>query len=302
MCPCCAHVTCSSWLNHWIQGPPLSHTLWNSAQHFSLTVKLQLAHSGSSVVTCPFPAYSDPWDIFVATCSLRRCSLSGEILVPTSERLREGKREERKDPSLYLYRRFQWPPSPRIDWPLVTCTPPPPPSPPLPSPSQWILGSSDLCIQWLPWLGGSCHGKRFKGVTFWLDSSQDTSIFGLDRTFNDIDNIVVSSNNTKQSSVILQLDWPDADQKISPLAMNTLWLQKMSYDSMMVVDTGTLRLRGVTESWSLKSINPRIQWLWVRGSLGIRPLKNRKEGSGTTAGVEVYTAPGMKAHFRLAFD
>ena len=144
MCPCCAHVTCSSWLRHWIQGPPLSHTLWNFAQHFSLTVKLQLAHSGSSVVTCPFPAYSDPWDIFVATCSLRRCSLSGEILVPTSERLREGKREERKDPSLCLYRRFQWPPSPRIDWPLVTCIPP------LPSPSQWILGSSDLWIQWLP--------------------------------------------------------------------------------------------------------------------------------------------------------
>ena len=41
-------------------------------------------------------------------------------------------------------------------------------------------------------------------------------------TFNDIDNIFVSSNNSKQSSVILQLDWPDADQKISPLAMNTL--------------------------------------------------------------------------------
>ena len=57
-------------------------------------MKLQLAHSGSSVVTCPFPAYSDPWDIFVATCSLRRCSLSGEILVPTSERLKEGEMEE----------------------------------------------------------------------------------------------------------------------------------------------------------------------------------------------------------------
>ena len=28
----------------------------------------------------------------------------------------------------------------------------------------------------------------------------------------------------------------------------------------------------------------------------------RKGGSGTSAGVEVYTAPGMKAHFRLAFD
>ena len=30
--------------------------------------------------------------------------------------------------------------------------------------------------------------------------------------------------------------------------------------------------------------------------------KSRKAGSGTSAGVEVYTAPGMKAHFRLAFD
>ena len=38
------------------------------------------------------------------------------------------------------------------------------------------------------------------------------------------------------------------------------------------------------------------------GSLGTRPSKNRKGGSGTSAGVEVYTAPGMKAHFRLAFD
>ena len=37
-------------------------------------------------------------------------------------------------------------------------------------------------------------------------------------------------------------------------------------------------------------------------SLGTRPSKNRKRGSGTSAGVEVYTAPGMKAHFRLAFD
>ena len=37
-------------------------------------------------------------------------------------------------------------------------------------------------------------------------------------------------------------------------------------------------------------------------SLGTRPSKNRKAGSGTSAGVEVYTAPGMKAHFRLAFD
>ena len=37
-------------------------------------------------------------------------------------------------------------------------------------------------------------------------------------------------------------------------------------------------------------------------SLGTRPSKNRKGGSGTSAGVEVYTAPGMKVHFQLAFD
>ena len=37
-------------------------------------------------------------------------------------------------------------------------------------------------------------------------------------------------------------------------------------------------------------------------SLGTRPSNNRKGGSGTSAGVEVYTVPGMKAHFRLAFD
>jgi len=37
-------------------------------------------------------------------------------------------------------------------------------------------------------------------------------------------------------------------------------------------------------------------------SLGTRPSKNRKGGSGKSAGLEVYTAPGMKEHFRLAFD
>lgn len=50
-----------------------------------------VAYSGSSVVTCPLPTYRDPWDILVATCSLSRCSLSGEMLEPTSERLREGR-------------------------------------------------------------------------------------------------------------------------------------------------------------------------------------------------------------------
>ena len=39
-----------------------------------------------------------------------------------------------------------------------------------------------------------------------------------------------------------------------------------------------------------------------KGSLGTRPSKNRKGGSGKLTGVEVYTAPGMKAHFQLAFD
>ena len=37
-------------------------------------------------------------------------------------------------------------------------------------------------------------------------------------------------------------------------------------------------------------------------SLGTRPSKNRKGGSGKLAGVEVYTAPGMQAHFQLDFD
>ena len=37
-------------------------------------------------------------------------------------------------------------------------------------------------------------------------------------------------------------------------------------------------------------------------SLGTRPSKNRKGGSGKSAGVEVYTASGMQTHFRLAFD
>ena len=37
-------------------------------------------------------------------------------------------------------------------------------------------------------------------------------------------------------------------------------------------------------------------------SLGTRPSKNQKGGSGKSAGVEVYTVPGMQAHFRLPFD
>ena len=37
-------------------------------------------------------------------------------------------------------------------------------------------------------------------------------------------------------------------------------------------------------------------------SLGTRPSKNQKRGSGKLAGVEVYTVPGMQAFFQLAFD
>ena len=37
-------------------------------------------------------------------------------------------------------------------------------------------------------------------------------------------------------------------------------------------------------------------------SLGTRPSKNQKGGSGKSAGMEMYTVPGMQAHFRLAFD
>ena len=33
-----------------------------------------------------------------------------------------------------------------------------------------------------------------------------------------------------------------------------------------------------------------------------RPSKNRKGGSGKLAGVEVYTASSMQAHFQMAFD
>ena len=52
----------------------------------------------------------------------------------------------------------------------------------------------------------------------------------------------------------------------------------------------------------VKVTNTFVLSSWPRLSLGTRPSKNRKGGSGTSAGVEMYTAPGMKAHFRLAFD
>ena len=40
----------------------------------------------------------------------------------------------------------------------------------------------------------------------------------------------------------------------------------------------------------------QVQRQWIL-SLETRPLKNQKGGSGTSAGVEVYTAPSVKAHF-----
>ena len=42
-----------------------------------------------------------------------------------------------------------------------------------------------------------------------------------------------------------------------------------------------------------------FQPMEVSFSVGSRPSKNRKGGSGKSAGVEVYTAPGMQVHFRL---
>ena len=37
-------------------------------------------------------------------------------------------------------------------------------------------------------------------------------------------------------------------------------------------------------------------------SLGARPSKNQKGGSGKWDGLQVYTAAGMRAHFRLVLD
>ena len=59
--------------------------------------------------------------------------------------------------------------------------------------------------------------------------------------------------------------------------------------------------------WTIVEVNGEDQTFLtlfekLQASLGTRPSKNRKGGSDTSAGEEVYTAPGMKAHFRLAFD
>ena len=47
-------------------------------------------------------------------------------------------------------------------------------------------------------------------------------------------------------------------------------------------------------------------WSWQQGLLlpspKTRPSKNQKGGSGKYVGVEVSSAPGIQAHFRLAFD
>ena len=50
------------------------------------------------------------------------------------------------------------------------------------------------------------------------------------------------------------------------------------------------------------SLIPKHTHTHTHTSLGTRPSKNRKGGSGKSAGVEVYTAPSMQAFFRLAFD
>ena len=53
---------------------------------------------------------------------------------------------------------------------------------------------------------------------------------------------------------------------------------------------------------AVKFYNWFVHSTCAKGSLGTRPSNNQKGGSGTSAGMEVYTAPGMKVHFRLAFD
>jgi len=50
------------------------------------------------------------------------------------------------------------------------------------------------------------------------------------------------------------------------------------------------------EVWKQEQMPPNSLY-----SLGTRPSKNWKGRCGKLAGVEVYTAPGMQVHFRLAF-
>ena len=55
--------------------------------------------------------------------------------------------------------------------------------------------------------------------------------------------------------------------------------------------------------WSRVCLNvTKMALVSVHVSLGTRPSKNQKGGSGKLDGVEVYTAPGMQTHVRLAFD
>ena len=75
------------------------------------------------------------------------------------------------------------------------------------------------------------------------------------------------------------------------------WSQQVS-----VVATTRWLQRDQTLPLSAKVWLARLGHTMVMASLGTRPSKNRKGGSGKSAGVEVYTAPGMQAHFQLAFD
>ena len=54
---------------------------------------------------------------------------------------------------------------------------------------------------------------------------------------------------------------------------------------------------------TLQKTQSAVQRYYCHISLVPRPhLRSGDETTGTSVGVEVYTAPGMKAHFRLAFD
>ena len=55
--------------------------------------------------------------------------------------------------------------------------------------------------------------------------------------------------------------------------------------------------------WSRVCLNvTKMALVSIHVSLGTRPSKNQKGGSGKLDGVEVYTAPGMQTHVQLAFD
>ena len=64
---------------------------------------------------------------------------------------------------------------------------------------------------------------------------------------------------------------------------------------MLLIDRESSIFPPVTSSSA--EVNQKQLLTRNRFSLGTRPSKNRKGGSGKSAGVEVYTAPGMQAHF-----